>query len=82
MRPPLIIPRKADVSSIKEKVKYVKLLGKRITRPDEEGNLVKAVNETAQKKQHTEEDEGAEVMPRKALPIADFNTSSDSEEEV
>ena len=60
MKPPLIIARKAEVASIKEKVKYVKLLGKRITRPDEAGNLVKAVDDTAQKKQHTAEDDETE----------------------
>jgi len=69
MRAPIILARKTEVGTIKEKVKFIKLLGKRVTRPDESGNLVKDLDDTAQKK------------PRKALPIADYDSASDSREE-
>ena len=50
MKRPQIPQRRADTTTTKDKLKYVKLLGKRVNRPDEPGNLVKEADSTVNKK--------------------------------
>ena len=61
MKRPQIIQRRVDTITTKEKLKYIKLLGKRTKRPEEPENLVKETDNTVQKKVCIENESKPEV---------------------